>query len=144
MPESPVITTVVPAEIVRQFYAAVDRQDADALGDLVDSAFDDQVAVRFPESLPYGGVVTGAATVRKIFRGLASGKSPVGPRQLRVDAVVGDGDLVVAVLSFNWYAVGGSEPVPSGACETWRFEGGRVVELRAYYWDTAALVAAAS
>ncbi len=129
-------------EVVRAFYAALNGRDVAGLNALVSNHFADDVVVAFPPSLPYGGQLRGAPVVGKVFAGLATSKANVGPKEVAVRAVLADRDRAVALLDFDWFPPGGGDAVSSGACESWRFEHGRVVEIRAYYWDTAALVAA--
>lgn len=144
MPEIHDAKVIQPVDVVQSFYTLINRGDTTALGALIDEHFAEQAVVEFPPSLPYGGRLQGVKILRKVFVGLAGGNSGVGPRALVVENVLGDGDLAVAILRFDWYAPEANNPVQSGACETWRFEDTKVVEIRAYYWDTAALVAAPS
>lgn len=142
MPENHATDTATPVDIVQSFYAAINQRDAAAMEAIIAQSFAEEATVEFPSSLPYGGLLQGAPTLRKVFAGMAGGKSSVGPRALTVEAIVYHDDLAVAVLGFDWYPTGSGDSVPSGACETWRFEDGKVIEIRAYYWDTATLVAA--
>lgn len=129
-------------DIVREFYQAVAAKDADALEQLIGGHFDTGASVVFPESLPYGGTVAGAAKLARMFAGMAKAPEPAGPAGLDLTGLVGDGDQIAARVEFHWHAPGGaSAPVPSSALELWTFADGKVREIRAYYWDTAALVA---
>lgn len=130
------------AELVRAFYEALNTGDGRAIATLVDETFADAAAVEFPPSLPYGGVVEGAKRLRRMFAAMASGQISFGPRQIDVERLIADGDHVVAVLGFDWHPPEGMPPIVSGASELWSFTDGKVVGIRAYYWDTAALVAA--
>ncbi|QTJ70712.1 nuclear transport factor 2 family protein (plasmid) [Rhodococcus sp. ZPP] len=144
MPETHAINAIQPVNIVQAFYEAINQRNVEALGALIDESFADYAAVEFPSSLPYGGRLEGAQTLRKVFTGMAAGKAAVGPRTVTVEDIVCNGARAVALLRFDWYPPRSDQPVPSGACEIWRFEDMKVVEIRAYYWDTAALVAAMS
>ena len=127
-----------PAEIVRDFYDAVVRRDAQDLVALVERSFRDDAAITWPDGLPYGGRVEGARRLGKLFAGMATSAAPVGPENLEVEAVIDGGDKVAAQLRFDWRAPGSADSIPSGALEVWTFECGLVSEIRAYYWDTAA------
>ncbi|KQY58230.1 hypothetical protein ASD11_00730 [Aeromicrobium sp. Root495] len=127
--------------MVERFYAAVSGRDADALTAIVDDHFVADASIEWPVSLPYGGRVEGARILRKIFAGMAAAESPVGPTALRVRSVTADDSGVVAELVFTYVSPSGGPPVPSGALERWCFDGDKVRTIRAYYWDTAALVA---
>lgn len=135
---------VAHASIVERFYAAVAGRDADALSALVDDHFVADASIEWPASLPYGGRVEGAAVLRKIFTGMAAAEKPVGPTDLRVGGVTADGASVVAELVFTFVPPTGGPSVDSGALERWSFDGEKVRTIRAYYWDTAALVAAST
>lgn len=133
-----------PVAVVERFYTAVSAADADALGTIVDAYFSDDAAIEWPPSLPYGGRVEGKARLRKIFVGTARSDAKAGPAALEVVSLTAAGATVAAELSFDWYPPGGTTPVPSAALELWTFDLGQVRAIRAFYWDTAALVAAVS
>lgn len=136
--------TVAHAAIVERFYAAVGGQDATALATLIDDHFVADASVEWPDSLPYGGRVEGAAVLRKIFMGMAGAKAPVGPTGLRVRGLTVDDASAVAELTFHYVPPTGGTPVESGALERWSFDGDKVRAIRAYYWDTAALAVAST
>ncbi|MFE2998621.1 nuclear transport factor 2 family protein [Nocardia sp. NPDC059246] len=137
-------TTDGNADVVREFYRAIAERDGDALGELLNTRFTSDTEVIWPESLPYGGVVKGAAKLAKMFGGLLSAPTPVGPAGMTVADLVADGDRIAAQLEFDWYAPGSDRAVPSGALELWTFADGKVRSIRAYYWDTAACLATAA
>jgi ketosteroid isomerase-like protein len=128
------------AAIVREFYRAVASKDAAALEQLITGHFDADASVVFPESLPYGGTVRGAAKLARLFARMASAPAPVGAADLVLAGLADGGDRIAAQVEFAWYAPGSRVAVPSSALELWTFAGGRVREIRAYYWDTAALI----
>lgn len=129
---------MTPSEIVRSFYSAVAGRDARRLQELVVDHFADHAALEFPQSLPYGGRVESARILAKVFVGMASAPVRVGPQAVSVSDLVVDGDIVVARVTFDWFAAGLDEGLPHSALEMWRFEEGKVVEMTAYYWDSAA------
>ncbi|KAF0956955.1 nuclear transport factor 2 family protein [Rhodococcus sp. T7] len=141
MPDSTHVT-LTPAEVVGAFYGALIDQDPERLGELADAGFDDAIFVEMPSSLPYGGRVEGARRLRAMFQAMARGVVDVGPRGLTLDALVDGGDRIAARLSFDWYPPGGGAPIASGAVEEWTFENGKAIAIRAYYRDTAELLAA--
>jgi hypothetical protein len=127
-------------EIVTAFYRAVRDDDGVAVSALVERHFHEEAAVTWPESLPYGGTLRGRARLRKALAAAASGQG-IGPSDLTVVALA-DGPVEVAVeLRFQWRAAPDAMPVESGAVEWWSFDDdGAVLEIRAFYADTAALV----
>lgn len=131
-----------PPEVVRAFYAAVGGRDGAALDRLLNDCFREDAAVVFPESLPYGGRVEGVRRLQRMFGALAGETVSVGPVALHLDEVIAQGDRVAALLSFDWQPPSGVPPIASSASEIWSFRAGKVAEIAAFYWDTAALVGA--
>ena len=130
--------------VVRGFYAAVAAGDTDAISSVLDDHFADDAAIEWPASLPYGGRVEGAHRLRVVFADMVSGRSAVGPGPLDVLSIsVGPG-TVAAQLGFTFLTPGDAADVPSGALELWTFTAEKVSEIRAYYWDTAEILAALS
>ena len=130
------------AAVVERFYAGVSAGDAALIAAVVDEHFDDDTVIEWPPSLPYGGRVAGAARLRKMFVAMAGADQKVGPDGLEVITITTSGSTVAAQLSFDWYPPGKTEAVPSGALELWTFADDKVRSVRAFYWDTAALVGA--
>lgn len=121
------------ATVVREFYDAVIAKDADRIASVIDASFAEDASITWPASLPHGGTLTSARTLRKVFGGLATSEG--GPAGLTVERIVAGDDDVVAEVSFDFAGV------PSGALERWTFAGDRVTEIKAFYWDTAAILA---
>ncbi|MEX5635368.1 nuclear transport factor 2 family protein [Parafrankia sp. FMc2] len=138
------VRTVPSVDVVRAFYDALNRRDVDGLTALVNGSFDEAAVLELPPSLPYGGRVAGVAKLRRMFAAMAGGQAVVGPRVVEVERIVGGDDSVVAVLAFDWGPPGGGDAIASGASELWSFRAGKVTSIRAYYWDTAALVASST
>jgi len=136
------VSEVTNGSVVRSFYEAITNRDAAVIAHLAEHVFAPDIRLVMPESLPYGGTVTGAATLGTMFTRMLGAPAPVGATKIVVADIVDAGDLVAARIEFDWYPPRGAEPVPSGALELWRFTGDRVTDIAAYYWDTAALVAA--
>lgn len=127
------------AALVRNFYTALAKKDAEILAELVTEHFAEDASLTWPDSLPYGGTVAGAKKLQRLFQGLAGAPAAIGPGNLAVAGIVDGGDSVAADLTFDWYVPGTSDFVPSGALELWRFVDGKVSTIRAFYWDTAEL-----
>ena len=129
-------------EVVETFYDSVNRRDAAGLSEVIAEYFAPDVVLRLPDSLPYGGTYEGSDAIERLFVGAASAEEPVGPAELALEEVAEcprDGeDQVVVRLAFAWIPPGGGEPVRSQSVEWWRFRDLQVVEITAYYWDTAA------
>lgn len=123
-------------EVVRSFYDAVASKDGSALAGIVQEHFADDATIHWPESLPFGGTVAGKPALGKVFGMLATSRAQMGPTDLRVLSVVGDGPQVAVHLGFDWTV--GDASIPHAALEIWSFRDGLAAEIRAFYWDTAA------
>lgn len=128
-----------PAAVVREFYEAVRTGDVDAVRSLVSEGFAENATFTWPDSLPYGGTVSGRSKLQRVLGAAATG---VGVRNLRLVDVIDGGDRVAAQLKFDWVAPNGEGAVSgTGAVEIWTFTDEQVSAIRAYYWDTAACAA---
>jgi ketosteroid isomerase-like protein len=132
------VTPSVPADTVRAFYQAVRTGDASAVADLVEQRFHVESSITWPESLPYGGTVSGRSRLQKVLAGAAT--AAVGPSEVELVSLAA-GEVHVAVeLRFNWRPTPDAGAVETGAVEWWTFDQeGLVRSVRAYYADTAAL-----
>ncbi len=133
------VHTHSPTTLVSTFYQAINNHDRASITEFVDTWFDPDAAVQFPASLPYGGRLSGAKALRGLFGAMASGRTTQGPKRVNVVDIAGTADRVFAELEFDWYPGGEAAPIASAACEVWTFRGGRVTEIRAYYWDAKQL-----
>jgi hypothetical protein len=130
------------AALIREFYSALSEKHAAAIGRLVEQSFSSEVTLVLPDSLPYGGTVTGADRLGRMFVRMASMPVDIGPVRPVVTDIVNGGERLAVQLEFDWYAPGVPDPLRSSALELWTFDGaGLVREIRAYYWDTAACAA---
>ncbi len=130
------------AAIVQELYAALRVRDAQAVERLVRDHFDDEVVLHEPGSLAWGGDHAGSKRVTALFVGMATapaGTSPIDPASMRVERTIADGDDVAADVRFT-VSLRGAAPMETGAVEWFRFRAGKVVDVRAVYFDTAALV----
>jgi len=134
------MTSNEPSKIVEAFYSALAANDGAAVAEIINTSFAADATVHLPESLPYGGTLSGRATLAKALGGMASMPKPFGPTNLVVADLIARANGVVARVEFDWYAPGSDTSVPSQALELWTFSDGIVQSMRAFYWDTAALV----
>lgn len=122
-------------DVVLDFYRSIAASDGAALASLVDAEFADDAAIEWPASLPHGGRVEGARRLRAVLAASAKPDAPAGITNLELRSVIGDGDEVVAWITFDWKHPDGSQE-PNAALELWRFADGKASEIRAFYWDT--------
>jgi ketosteroid isomerase-like protein len=123
-------------DIVRNFYARIIEKDLDGINEIIDTHFAQDAVVRIPQSLYYGGEYRGRSVLKKLFSGLAHPKSAVKADSMQVEQMCGDTNCVAAMLSFEWRGRGGKS-VMTRNTEWFTFDEGRVVEIRAFYEDTA-------
>ena len=119
-------------DTVRQTYAAMANGDAaQAMAN-----FADTVALIEPESLPYGGTYRGLGEV-----GAAIGtiSQHVDLARLKVGRVLADDDAAVAYVTATWRTPDGTnQEIPMRECYV--FRDSKIVEMKVFYWDVAALV----
>lgn len=121
---------------VREFYDLLLQGRGDDVAKFVGANFADDAVLSRPESLPGGGSLTGARVIAKFMRAAASAAGGLSLRSVHHSSS-SDGVSVFAEVAVN---LGGE---PTTAIEWWTFRAERVTSLRAYYWDTAAIVSAA-
>lgn len=123
-----------PEAIARRFYDAMQSGDVSALNTVVNEDFADGAVLQRPESLPGGGVVTGREKIAA-YLGRAAGKLPLVVNQI----IVGEsGSELFASVTIT---------MPDReyeALEWWTLDGATVVAIRAFYWDTAAMLGTAA
>lgn len=127
-------------DIVREFYSRVIDKDLDGINEVIDAYFAEDAIVRIPQSLYYGGEYCGRAALKKLFSGLAHPKSAVKADSMQVERMCGDEKLVAAMLSLEWRGRSGTKLVTKNT-EWFTFNAGRIVEIWAFYEDTAACLA---
>ena len=121
---------------VRDFYDLLAQGRGTDVAAFVEANFADDAQVTRPESLPGGGSLTGATAIAKFMRAAASGVADLALQSVHASPS-SDGVDVFAEVALS---LGGTA---TSAVEWWTFVAGRVRSLRAYYWDTAAILAAA-
>lgn len=121
---------------VREFYDLLVQGRGDDIALFVEANFADTATLTRPESLPGGGSLTGAKGIAKFMRAAASGVAGLTLRSVHQSPSSNEVN-VFAEVALN---LGGTATT---AIEWWTFTADRVTSLRAYYWDTAAILAAA-
>lgn len=120
---------------VREFYDLLAHGRGDDVAQFVEANFADDATLSRPESLPGGGSLTGAKGIAKFMRAAASGVAGLTLRSVH-QSPSSNGVSVFAEVALN---LGGASTT---AVEWWTFTAERVTSLRAYYWDTAAIISA--
>lgn len=116
---------------VQNIYDAFARGDAETAA----SFFSSNIVLHEPESLPYGGTYIGLEEIAGAVGEIAQRLDLSG---LHVEKLIGDSETVVALVRGTWRGDNGRN-VEVRLSEWFTFADGKVVELRAFYWDSGAL-----
>jgi ketosteroid isomerase-like protein len=107
-----------------------DAYDAMAAGNVKGflAVLDEQIEVREPDCLPYGGVYRGLSELMGMF---AKAGPVLDSSRMVVQELTADADRVIALLRI---------PLRDGSAETlisehWRMRDGKAVELQAFWFD---------
>jgi hypothetical protein len=120
---------------VREFYDLLLEGRGDDIASFVESNFAEDATLSRPESLPGGGSLTGAKRIAKFMRAAASGVAGLTLRSVHHSPSSHEVN-VFAEVAFTL------DGTATTAIEWWTFTAAGVTSLRAYYWDTAAILKA--
>lgn len=121
---------------VREFYDLLVQGRGDDVAVFVEANFAEDATLSRPESLPGGGFLAGARGIAKFMRAAASGVAGLSLRSVHQSP----SSNAINVFAEVALTLGGTATT---AIEWWTFTAAGVTSLRAYYWDTAAILAAA-
>jgi uncharacterized protein len=117
--------------VVSACYAAARANDAAAILELMDP----DVVLREPASLPNAGVHRG---VDQVMQALVPVFALFDLSRLTIEKIVVDGEYGIGLVDLPFRDRAGQSCEVS---EVYRVRNGRVVEIRPFYWDTAAIAA---
>jgi ketosteroid isomerase-like protein len=103
------------------------------LMEVVRSTFDPDIVVYEPESLPFGGVYKGRDAHLQMMQ---HAYTYFDTSQTRPERVVVDGENAVIMWKLRWL----DPPADIQISEWFQVRDGKIVEIRAFYWDSAVLV----
>ncbi len=119
-------------DIVLAFLDASVRGGEEAMKELLHP----DVQVIEADSLPYGGVAEGPdgfiELIRRVFKTWED-------TEVSVNHVLGDGDRVVLLAEMTGRGRGGGREFRMPIAEVWLLEGGKIREVRPYYFDSKLL-----
>ena len=119
-------------DTVRQTYAAMANGDAARAM----ANFAETMVLIEPESLPYGGTYKGLGEVAAAIDAISK---HVDLARMKVGRVVADDDIAVAYVTATWRNPDGTtQEIPVREC--YLFRDSKIVEMKVFYWDVAALV----
>jgi hypothetical protein len=126
--------------IVENFYDALRARDPQAVQDIVDEHFSADAILRRPESLPGGGVTEGAEKIKRFMSAAATmSGGPLDVSTLEVGEILEHaGEQCDHVIAEVRFAAGDGA---ISALEWWTLRDLKVAEIKAYYWDTAGMLA---
>jgi hypothetical protein len=124
------------AVFVKTFYDMVAAGRGDDVAALVEKGFAPDASLSRPESLPGGGLVSGANRIAKFMRLAAPAVSGLQLRSVHVCQAAEE----INVFAELQLALGDTTTT---ALEWWTIRAAQVTSLKAFYWDTAAIIAAA-
>jgi ketosteroid isomerase-like protein len=128
---------------LERYYSALQNKNADELRSAIEEGFAPDAVLRVSDSLPYGGRYAGREVILEMLMGFVTTTTPIiKPEEIKIEAMVEEGDSIVAKAVFPWKAPGAREPIPMSAYEWFTFRDGRITEMVVSYWDTAACLAA--
>lgn len=119
---------------VDDLYAATGAGDWDAVSEMLTDDF----VVSEADGLPMAGVYRGKQALRDLYV-TVMGMLDVAALD-RVETTVG-GDYAVTILTMRF---ADAALAPADLCELFRFRDGKCCEIKPYYYDPAAIVAAAN
>lgn len=120
--------------VVKSYFAAAHQNEAALLATVAEGG-----VIDVPRSLPYGGLHRGHDGFRDALAGFGAAWRDVQSHDLVFAAA---DDQVVALSRMTAIAVPSGHPVDMRVAETFRVADGKIAEVRPYYFDTAALIAA--
>jgi ketosteroid isomerase-like protein len=125
-------TVVENGRVVEGLYAAV----RDGAISAVVALLDPDVVLHEAPSLPFGGVHKGVEAVVAVF-GQVGAVFDVG--NVAVEQIFADADRVVALIELPIRAATDSGIRSMPIAECFRLRAGKIVEIRPFYWNAAAL-----
>lgn len=117
--------------IVSACYAAASANDVASIIELMDP----DVVLREAPSMPNGGVHRG---VDHVMQALIPVFALFDLARLTIEKIVVDGEYGIGLVDLPFRDRAGESCQVS---EVWRVQNSRVVEIRPFYWDTAAIAA---
>jgi ketosteroid isomerase-like protein len=124
-PAGQLLTTEQKLDVIRRYYDACSIGDVDAL---VETVCDDVVHY-FLAPNPGSAPVSGALCLARYWRKAQARTAGCWI----VDRILGEGDEAVIEWTLFWQPPAGADRVATRGAEWYRFEAGRIAEIRAYY-----------
>lgn len=126
--------TTETRRVVSACYAAASANDAAAIAELMDP----DVVLHEAASLPNAGVHRGLDAV---MRAMVPVFELFDLSRLRLERIVVDGEWGIGLVDIP---LRGRDGESCAVSEVYRVRNGRVVEIRPFYWDTAAVMGQSS
>jgi ketosteroid isomerase-like protein len=121
--------------VLHSLYEAIERGDVPGAMAFVDP----DVVITFPDSMPMGGEWRGHDG---LFQLIGKIRALWDERKSVVETSVAEGDTIAVFIMVTGIIKG--TPLKMPLAEYWRVRDGKLIEGRAYFFDTAQIVAAAA
>jgi ketosteroid isomerase-like protein len=115
--------------VVQRFYDAALSGDIPAMLAIIDPT----VRLIEADSLPYGGTAVGHEGVLRVFNSVFSTWKDC---RIEVGTLLADGDRVVALAQISGAGTVTGTPFTMSLAEVFRVAGGKIVEIKPFYFDT--------
>jgi uncharacterized protein len=114
-----------PTDVISGMYSAFGRGDVPSIL----AAIDEDISWRSPENLPHGGEFRGRDGVGRFFQGIGEHWQDL---QVDVDAVLGNGDRVVALVRARGRLRTSDDEIRYSAAHAWTLRDGTPVRFDEY------------
>lgn len=121
-------------EFIASYYAALGDGRGDDVAAMTRERFAAGASLRRPESLPGGGTIEGADRIARFMQRAAGAVADLTVRSINADT---EGDSIDVFVELEL-----SLGSPTRAIEHWVVRPDGVASVTAFYWDTAATLAA--
>ena len=102
----------------------------------VTAMLDPEFEVVEADSLPYGGTHKGPEGLMQVVAGLGANYDNI---KLSDIEIVGSGDTVLGLFTFEADAKSTGRHIKMRFCEHWKFRNGKIIFLEPFYFDTHAI-----
>ena len=121
-------------QALEDFFAAFRAADMPAMRSLLAPDF----VIHEAEGLPYGGTYRGEAGWSELLQRIAATWESLVPT---VRYLLGDGRHFAVLMDLTLTSRATGRTIETSILESWTVEGGRIREVRPFYWDTSAVAA---
>ncbi len=119
---------------IDSFFAAIAAGDIAAMEALLHSDF----VITESEALPYGGVYRGVAGWRDLLAKIGKTWTRLKPT---VTVFVGESSPFAIMMDITLTSVATGKTLSTKVFELYSVQDGKIIDIKPFYWDTAAVIA---